>query len=308
MSTTTAPVAAARSLTVRFSHITAVDEVSFAVAPGQVYALLGRNGAGKSTIVRCLLGQLKPTSGEITLCGSTTWQHRARLMERIAVVPETPDLPPDASATQVAALYRRCFTSWHAEVFEGRLERFGISRTASFSSLSKGQQKQLSLALALATVPEVLLLDDPTLGLDVVARQELYTELVDELAERGTTVIVTTHDLRGIEGIASHVGIIERGRLLLDEPLESLKQRCRRLRFRRAPETTDEAMDKALSPLDPVATRRLGGQVECLVTGFDEAAVQQLPSLADNAQLHIDPVSLEEIFIALCGEDKEATP
>lgn len=296
------PVASVNDLTIQFGQLKAVNEVSFEVASGEVYALLGRNGAGKSSIVRCLLGQLKATSGTTRLCGEDVWKSRARLMERVAIVPETADIPPEANANQVAALYRKLYPSWQNRQLEDRLARFTINRTAAFSSLSKGQKKQLSLALALATQPEVLVLDDPTLGLDVVARRELYEELIGELADRGTTVLLTTHDLQGVEGIANRVGILEQGRLLLDEPLEALKHRFRRVRFQHGADRA--AADEALSELGPVHLQDFGELCEALVESFDPAAVDRLSLKVADQQVATDPVSLEEIFIALCGEDK----
>ena len=216
---------AVEHLTVRYGSHRAVDDVSLVVPPGAVYALLGRNGAGKSSLVRCLLGQQKPSSGRASLLGLDAWKDRAKAMKRAGVVPEDPDAPPGMTAPRIAAFCARLYPSWDAAAVEERLRRFEIPRVVPFGRLSKGQKGLVSLALALGHSPEILILDDPTLGLDVVARKALFEELVGDLADRGTTVLLTTHDLAGVEGIADRVGILRDGRLVLDEEMETLKEK-----------------------------------------------------------------------------------
>ncbi|HEX7253759.1 MAG TPA: ABC transporter ATP-binding protein, partial [Thermoanaerobaculia bacterium] len=212
-------VIAIERLSVRYGKKIACADVSLRVARGAVYALLGRNGAGKSSLVRCLLGHQKPNSGRAALFGEDVWKRRARLMTRVGVTAEEPDAPPAMTAKQLSAFCRRLYRSWDQKAVDQRLARFGVPTNVAFGRLSKGQKGEVMLALALGHHPELLVLDDPTLGLDVVARKALYDELVGELADRGTTVFLTTHDLSGFEGIATHVGIMKEGRIVLDEEL-----------------------------------------------------------------------------------------
>ena len=216
---------AVEHLTVRYGRHAAVDDVSLTVAPGAVYALLGRNGAGKSSLVRCLLGQQKPQNGRVSLLGLDAWSGRAAAMRRTGVVPEDPDAPPGMTVPRIASFCARLYPSWDAAGVEERLRRFEVPRDVPFGRLSKGQKGLVSLALAVGHSPELLILDDPTLGLDVVARKALFEELVVDLADRGTTIFLTTHDLAGVEGIADHVGILRNGRLVVDEEMETLKQK-----------------------------------------------------------------------------------
>ena len=218
------PVSVER-LTVRYGRRTALDGVTLRVARGSVYALLGRNGAGKSSLIRCLLGQQRPEGGRALLFGLDAWSHRAGAMARAGVVPEEPDAPPGMSARRIAAFCARLYPRWDGRAVEERLRRFEVPTDLPFGRLSKGQKGLVSLALALGHSPELLVLDDPTLGLDVVARRALFEELVGELADRDTTVFITTHDLAGVEGIADRVGFLREGRLVLDEEMESLKER-----------------------------------------------------------------------------------
>jgi ABC-2 type transport system ATP-binding protein len=212
-------------LSVRYGRKTALDQVTLTVPKGAVYALLGRNGAGKSSAVRCLLGLQKPTAGRALLFGHDVWRERARAMARVGVVPEEPDVPPEMNAIALARFCRSFYARWDQEGALARLGRFGVPLRTPCGRLSKGQKAQVQLALALGSLPELLVLDDPTLGLDVVARRDFFSELISDLADRGTTVLITTHDLAGVEGIADRVGIIKDARLVIDEELETLKVR-----------------------------------------------------------------------------------
>ena len=302
MSVSTVPVVVDQ-LHVRYGRVTAVDDVSFSVPKSEVYALLGRNGAGKSSTIQCLVGQRRAAAGECLLLGKDAWRKRRMIMERVCVVPETPDLPPGISAVELGRFLGRVRPVWNADDFHERLERVRVPRRLPAQRLSKGQRRQLALAAALAAEPEVLILDDPTLGLDAVVRRTLLEELVGELADRGTTILVTTHDLAGIEGIADRVGIMHEGRLVYDETMEGLKARFRRLRCVHGAETSTEAVGAALAPLEPAEVRHVGAVVDAVVGRADEAAIAGFRAAVDITDLELEALSLEEIFVALCGEE-----
>ncbi len=211
-------------ISVRYRKKLVIDKVSFEVARGSVFALLGRNGAGKSSIIRCLLGLQKPTTGRVRVFGDDVWAHRTRALEKAAYVPETFDAPGQLRVRDVAAYHAAMYSAWDATSVSARLARAGISDVATVSSLSKGQKALFSLALALGSHPQLLILDDPTLGLDVVARNDFFSDFIGELADRGTTVILTTHDLAGVEGIADRVGILQGHLLALEADVEVLKE------------------------------------------------------------------------------------
>jgi ABC-2 type transport system ATP-binding protein len=221
----TPPVVAIDGLTVHYGGRVAVDAVSLRVPRGAVYALLGRNGAGKSSLVRCLLGLRRADAGHATLFGLDAWRRRAEAMLRTGVVPEDPDAPPGLTASELSRFCGRFYPAWNAHEVDERLKRAGVPRDVPFGRLSKGQKKLVSLALALGHGPELLVLDDPTLGLDVPARRSLFEELVGDLADRQTTVLLTTHDLASVEGVADRVGILVDGRLVVDDTMEALKAR-----------------------------------------------------------------------------------
>jgi ABC-2 type transport system ATP-binding protein len=273
-------------LTVRYGGRTALDDVSFTVPEGAVYTLLGRNGAGKSSLVRCLLGMQRPASGSVRLLGRDAWRERAAILREVSAAPEEPDAPPAMTVHQITSFCARLYPRWDADGVAERLRRFGVPLDVPFGRLSKGQKGQVSLTLALAPEPRLVLLDDPTLGLDPLARRAVFEELIVDLADRGTTVFLTSHDLAGVEGIADHIGILRDGRLVLNEDLESLKQRFRRLRFSAATGTA------GLDDLAPVAVASSGWGVEAVVARWDDE--RPAPRGAE-----VSALTLEEIFLAV---------
>jgi ABC-2 type transport system ATP-binding protein len=302
-------VVEARGVLVRYAGNPSptLEGISFRIPRGSVYGLLGRNGAGKSSLVRCLLGQQKPTAGDCLLFGEDVWKHRAPLMARIGVVPEDPDAPPEMTARRLSAFCAKLYPAWDAPSVEARLARFGVPAGTPYGSLSKGQRALVSLALALASSPELLLLDDPTLGLDAVARRAFFEELVGELADRGTTVLLTSHDLAGVEGMATHVGILKGGRLVLDEDLEALKTRFRRLTY--ANEATEDRAEygKELADFDAVRVKVRGWGVEAVVSNYGDETFARFATLEGVVDAEAEALSLEEIFLAVAGETPSAS-
>jgi len=292
-------------LSVRYGKVAAVDRVSLAVEKGAVYALLGRNGAGKSSLVRCLMGQQKPSAGRALLAGHDAWTARRQAMAVVGFVPEEPDAPPEMTAAAIARFCARFHPRWDEAGVSARLARFRVPAGVPFGRLSKGQKAEVMLALALGARPPVLILDDPTLGLDVVARREMYEELIGELADRGSTILLTTHDLEGVERIASRVGVMREGRLVLDEELESLKGRFRSLTYRRG---KAGAANGELKELDAAFVRTHAWGIEALVARFDEAALERFRLAAEATDLEVKPVSLEAIFTAMVGEGPGRRP
>ena len=293
-------------LTVRYGRATACTDVSLSVEAGSVYALLGRNGAGKSSLVRCLLGQQKASAGRALLFGADAWTSRRSAMTRTGVTPEDPDAPPSMNARQLSDFCRRVYRRWDADAVSTRLSRFGISPKAPFGQLSRGQKAQVMLALALGHGPELLVLDDPTLGLDAVARRALYDEIVGELADRGTTVFMTTHDLAGFEGIATRIGILKESRLVLDERLESLKARFRRIRYTNRLTETRSAFGTELDAFEAVRVQVRGWGIDAVVSNFDESAFERFCAIDGVENASAEALPLEDLFLAVAGEEKEA--
>ncbi|HVQ30899.1 MAG TPA: ABC transporter ATP-binding protein [Vicinamibacteria bacterium] len=302
--TTAEPLADAtlgtEGLSVDYGRGRILDQVSFAVPKGGVFALLGRNGSGKTSLVRCLLGQQKPRGGRALLFGKDAWHARRQAMDRVGVLPEDPDAPSGMTARQLSAFCQRIYTRWDAAAVQGRLSRFEVPFDTPFGRLSRGEKGAVMLCLCLGHSPEVLVLDDPTLGLDAVVRRALFGELIAELADRGTTVFVTSHDLAGLEGLADRVAMLHHGRLVVDEPMDALKARFRRLH---APASALASWGS----FSVMASRSHPWGQEAVVSNFDEARLRGwLDGHPDHA-VDEDGLSLEEIFLAVC-ETKEGNP
>jgi len=279
--TTVEPLLSLDGVSVRYGKTRVVDDVSIQLAPGVVFALLGRNGSGKSSVVRCLLGHQRPAAGQARLFGRNAWSGRTHAMARIGVVPEEPDAPADMSVAALVSLCRGFYASWDAAYVDALLERNDVSPRAAFGELSKGQKGAVMLALALGHGPDLLVLDDPTLGLDAVARRALYGEIIGALADR--------------------VAILDDHKLLLNEPIEELKARYRSVRV------TGPGAQNGLDwhPFQTLRTSTREWGAESLVSNFSEQAFAAFRSRAGTNGAEVLSLSLEEIFIALTGQ-KEA--
>ncbi|HEX3131905.1 MAG TPA: ABC transporter ATP-binding protein [Thermoanaerobaculia bacterium] len=287
-------LAALEELTVRYGKRSVLDRVSLAVSEGSVYVLVGRNGAGKSSLVRCLLGEQRPDSGRALLLGGDAWRERARLLREVGVVPEEPDAPPAMNARQLARFASGLYDFWDGAGLSDRLRRFGVPEDVPFGQLSKGQKGHVLLSLALASSPRLLILDDPTLGLDPVARRAVFDELIVDLSERGTTVFLTSHDLAGVERIADRIGLLRDGRLAVDEEMETLKQRFRRLRVTGAAGPAPE-WAPAIEALRPVSARARAWGWEAVVSAWDD----DRPPSGLPGEVEVSALTLEEIFLSL---------
>ncbi|MGB6337227.1 MAG: ABC transporter ATP-binding protein [Thermoanaerobaculia bacterium] len=294
------PALACDGLTVRYGRRVAVDDLSLEVERGTVYALLGRNGAGKTSAIRCLLGLQKADGGRIGLLGADPWKKRARLMQRVGVVPEQPDAPPDLTPKQLTKFCARLYRTWDQDAALTRLAKLRVPEKVAFKNLSRGQKTQTLLTLALGHNPELLVLDDPSLGLDAVAKKDLVDELSDYMADRAASVFITTHDLYSVEGLADRIGIMRQTHLLVDEPAESLKARFRLLRYRLADGVEP---GPELAGFQVVDRPKSSWGHEAIVSNFTEEAFAGLaghPGLESAAH---DSLPLEGIFCAVAGDN-----
>jgi ABC-2 type transport system ATP-binding protein len=280
---------ACEALTLGYGRRAVVREATLGVPAGSFMALLGRNGAGKSTLVRGLLGLQPALGGSARILGLEPWRDRAVLMERLGLVPETPDAPPALSLDRISAFCGRLRRTWDAAGVRARLVRMGVDPSRPFGELSRGQRTQGALALALGGNPEVLVLDDPTQGLDPVARRSFFQEVLGDLADRGTTVLMATHDLDGVEALADRIAVLDGGRIHAEASLEDLKARFRRVC---GPARMDAAL---LAPFRPVALEAGPLGLEATLTAYSPEAW---------AAAGLDPAwvagaDLETIFLAL---------
>lgn len=280
-------------LTKRFGGKTAVDDLTLAVPQGAIFALLGDNGAGKSTTIKMLTGQLPADAGRAEILGEDCWAHAIPLRHRVGYVPERPRFYDWMSVQEigwfVGGFHRYGFLQRYSEF----IGAFRIDPNAKLKTLSKGGYAKIGLSLALAVDPQVLILDEPTSGLDLLTRREFLNSMVD-LAGVGRTILICSHQIAEVERIASHVAIMNEGKLLLVQPIEELKKQFLRVRLRFEG-----------SPPDPAG---LGTVLERNGTGRYWQALIRDPLLHAVESLRVSPnvfdyeetsVSLEEIYASL---------
>jgi len=270
--------------------------LSFRVEPGQVYALLGRNGSGKTTALRILLGFLAPHAGAATVLGQDSRmlepQHRAR----IGYVGEDHRLYATMTVASAVAFEQETRPAFRRAFVDKALERCGLRPSQRIPRLSRGQRAQLSLILAVASDPELLVCDDPALGLDVVMRREVLDALIDLLADTGCSVLFSSHFLTDVERIADRIGILHQGRLLVDATLDDLKRRVSRSVWVPRNGAPPPSGDHVLR----VGARRDGFDLTLL-----DATPAQLAELRATGELSEPvPPSLEELFLDLTGPER----
>jgi ABC-2 type transport system ATP-binding protein len=224
-------IIATHGLTKQFGGKTVVNRLDLAVPQGAIYALLGDNGAGKSTTIKMLTGLLAPDAGTAEVLGQDAWSNATALRHRVGYVPERPRFYDWMTVKEIGWFA----SEFHRDGFFGHymqlIERFRLDRKAKLRNLSKGEYAKIGLALALAPDPEVLILDEPTSGLDLFIRREFLSSMV-ELAGGGRTILISSHGIAEVERVASHAAFLANGRLLLAAPIEELRQRIVRIRLR----------------------------------------------------------------------------
>jgi ABC-2 type transport system ATP-binding protein len=266
--------------------------LSFRVAPGQVFALLGRNGAGKTTALRILLGFLTPHAGEARVLGldSTTLAPAER--ERIGYVSEGHKLYLEMRVADALAFEAGTRPRFDRAAARRELERCGIPLEKRVHALSRGMRAQLALVLAACGAPEVLVFDDPAMGLDVAMRRELLGSLIDLLSSRGCAVLFSSHILSDVERIADRVGILRGGALIVDAPLDELKRRVEKRHWVPKNGRTDPGVAGLLR------SRSVEGGYELTLLDLDPRREAELRASAARVSERID-LDLEELFLEL---------
>jgi len=289
------------NLTKKFGHRTAVDAVNLAIPRGAIYALLGLNGAGKSTTIRMLLGLLTPTSGNVTVAGLDPVRDDRKVKEIVGYVPDTPrfyEWMTIAEQIGFIAHYRK--SRWDDAYTDHLLENFQLPRTAQIRTLSKGQKARLGLVAALGFRPDVLLLDEPTLGLDPVARRQFTESILAEYADEGRTVLISSHLIHEVSGVADWVGIMRNGQLIRQQPTEELRTQVKQIEL-----TFEGEVPPSLPPLDGTLKQvREPHGIAITLDNFDPDRANAFASESGAQNMKINDLSLEEIFVALAqGEN-----
>lgn len=276
------PVIHARGLHKTYGPTRALDGVDFELMPGRILGLIGPNGAGKTTLLKAILG-LAPAEGELSVLGMNPRRERTRLLEQVSFIADTAILPrwlKVSEALQYLQGVHPRFSRARAEVF---LQRTEIRPHSLVRQLSKGMLTQLHLALVMAIDSQLLVLDEPTLGLDILYRKQFYSTLLDDYFDENKTILITTHQVEEIEHLLTDVVFIKNGRLCLNSPMEELHERFTELRISNERSLSTDA-------LQPIHTRSvLGGKAMI----FQDADRDFLRSLGE-----IKTPSLADLFVA----------
>jgi ABC-type multidrug transport system ATPase subunit len=280
-----------------YSKVQAVNGLNLNVPEGSIYGLLGRNSSGKTTTIRMAMGLARPTSGTIRVFDLDPAKdpERVKVLSQVGYVPEDKAIL-GLTLRKLLSLNRGFYPgTWSDELARKVVERLELDLDQPMIKLSLGNKTKASLACAIAQRSRLLILDEPTTGLDPVALDELLRLIVEDCTQDGRTVFLSSHQLNEIEQIADHIGIMDRGRLLLEGPLDEIRSSFRRVTV------TGEALPSA-SPA--ILTRRPAGHATQYV--LQQAPLDFIQHLSSNGATIIDeaPLSLNEIFLELCRKDE----
>jgi ABC-2 type transport system ATP-binding protein len=286
-------------LTRHFGRRCAVDQVSLSVPRGSVFALLGRNGSGKSTLTRMLMGLVAPTRGSATVLGDDCRRLSPATRGRIGYVAEGHPLIDWMRVRDLECFQRGTYRQWDAKLFRTVIDHFQLDDRARAGHLSRGQRAGLSLALVLATRPELLVMDDPALGLDPVARRTLLEAMILVTRDAGHTIFFSSHVLDDVERVADHIAILDRSVVRVSAPVETFTRRVRQwvLTFDGTPPTLPSIPGLVEARRDGRTVRLTLANAESdgAVTGLGAAAIEEVP------------LSLEDAVVAYLGDRGERT-
>ena len=278
-----------KNVTKTFDGFKALDSLTLTVPKGAVYGLVGPNGAGKSTAIRHLTGSYRPDCGEITLEGAPIYENPAA-KARIGYIPDDIFYFPSATLEEMRKFYKGIYPQFDDQLFERLYDIFNLPRKSPIRRFSKGMQKQAAFHLTLCTRPDVMILDEPVDGLDPVMRRQVWSLMLSDVAQRGTTVLVSSHNLRELEDVCDHVGIMDSGRILLERSLADMQGSVTKLQMvGPTPEGLDILHETASGRLRTMIVRGSMEQVKALVEQTNPVYYDLLP------------LSLEEIFIYELG-------
>ena len=282
-----------KDLVKTFDGFRALDGAGVTVPKGAVYGLVGPNGAGKTTLLRCLTGVYRPDSGAVTVDGREVWED-PETKARVVSIPDDWYYFMQASLRDMMSFYRGFYPAFSMERYEKLRAVFALDEKQALRRMSKGMQKQAAFWLALCCMPEYLVLDEPVDGLDPVMRRQVWSLVLQDVSERGTTVLVSSHNLRELEDVCDHVGIMNRGRMLLERSLSELQDNIVKIQLAFAGETE---LPEDLQILHRSET----GRLQQLILRGKPDELQAKLTACRPLFLDVLPLTLEEIFIYELG-------
>lgn len=285
----------AKNVVKTFDGFRALDSLNMTVPKGAVYGLVGPNGAGKSTIIRHLAGIYRQDSGEVLLDGQPVYENPA-VKRRMTVIGDDWYYFPQANIREMARFFAGLYPAFSWERYEKLKQVFPLDEKMMLRRMSKGMQKQAAFWLAVCCMPEYLILDEPVDGLDPVMRRQVWSLLLGDVSERGTTVLVSSHNLRELEDVCDHVGILNRGQVLLERSLSDLQDNTVKLQVAYAG-VTETILPSELNILH----RSHVGRVYTYIVRGSRAEILRRMEITEPILLESIPLTLEEIFIYELG-------
>ena len=279
-------------LTKKFQTHTALNQISVSVQPGSVFGLVGSNGAGKSTLLRTIAGIYKPDSGTVAIDGTPIFEHPS-VKNDIFFISDFPYFIPQSNMKEMAKFYGSMYSNWSHERYRELCHLFPIEEKMKISSMSKGMQRQVALICALSTQPKVLLMDEIFDGLDPVMRQLLKKLLAREVSERNITVMIASHNLRELEDVCDHVGLLHQGGVVFEQELDGLKLNLHKLQAVFKPMIS---MD-VFSDLDILKFDMKGSLINMVIRG-DKGVISRRIEALKPVYFEMLPLTLEEVFIS----------
>lgn len=280
-----------QNLTRSYQRKTALQDVNLQIPAGEVLGLVGENGAGKTTLIRHMLGLLKPQQGSVRVFGVDPVSNPERVLSRIGYVSEDRDLPEWMKVGEVLNFSRNFYPDWDNELQDELVKTFSLSLGARIKELSRGERARVCLVNALSHRPDLLLLDEPSSGLDPVVRRDVLGAIIQTIANEGRTVLFSSHLLDEVQRVADRVCMIDSGQVIVDQPLEQMFEEHRSITFR-LPES------KELAPSIEGALSVSGSSLEWTALVNNDAAAQRSIAELNGTVLNIRQPRLEEIFIA----------
>ncbi len=286
----------AKNISKHFEDLDALKNVDIHVNKGSIYGLVGSNGAGKTTLIKTLVGVYKQDKGEVFIDGKEVFEN-TELKSRVIFIPDALYFFSQYSIKDMARFYRRVYERWNNERYEKLKEAFNIDENKKVHRLSKGMQRQVAFWLALSAMPDVLILDEPLDGLDPVMRQKVKSLIIQDVAERQMTVLISSHNLRELEDLCDHIGILHKGSLILEKELDDLKSDIHKIQVAFKGEISDEILQN----VSVLYEEQRGSIKLIIVRGKKEKILTQINKY-DPVILDILPLTLEEIFIYEMGD------
>ena len=282
-----------------FDGFQALSDLSLNVKKGSIYGLVGTNGAGKTTLIKHVTGILKPDRGEILVEDSPVFEN-IPIKERIGYIPDDLYFFSTYNLKESAKFYRSIYPNWNQERCDHMVKQFELNEKRKLSKFSKGMQKQAAFILTMSSMPDYLILDEPIDGLDPIIRKLVWKYIVEDVAEREMTVLVSSHNLRELEGICDSIGILSKGKMMIERDLDELKSDIHKIQvaFKEPAEDPYQGLN--------VLHKETRGTVDLLIIRNKKEIVESTINESHPVIFDMLPLSLEEIFIyELGGGDNE---